>query len=83
MGYILPINFEQYNQYHIRGMREEFNPFRTDQIERSGKASLQLGNIPVMKASFEPKKKIEQSGKKINEVYAEVTGIGLRFNRKI
>lgn len=84
MGYILPVNFEQYNQYHLRGMHEESNPFRTSQIERTSRASLlQFADTSLGKEDFLFKKKEELHRKKIDEVYAELTGTGLRFNQKV
>ena len=84
MGYILPIAFDVYHQYSLRDIREETNPFRTNQIERAAKASLfQLGAIPVQKASLELKKKVGQESEVIDQTYAELTGIGRRFDRKI
>ncbi|MGG5253225.1 hypothetical protein ACQYAD_06995 [Neobacillus sp. SM06] len=84
MGYILPISFESYQQYSLRDMREDINPFRADQIGRTGKASLfQTNTLPVHKTSLELKKKVEPVNGSIDKMYAELTGIGRRFDRKV
>ncbi len=84
MGYILPIVFDAYQQYSLRDMRGDTNPFRADQIERIGKANLfQTNTLPIRKTSLELKKKVEPVSRSIDTIYAELTGIGRRFDRKI
>lgn len=85
MGYILPAGFEQYSQYHLRSMREDSNPLRTKQIEPTGKAFLlEFSNTAAFqKETYNSKKKEALDSKKIDELYAEMTGTGLRFNQKI
>ncbi|MDP4084414.1 MAG: hypothetical protein Q8934_07315 [Bacillota bacterium] len=40
MGYILPLNFEQYMQYQVRGIKEEENFYTIKQVHRIHRATM-------------------------------------------
>ncbi|NSL51426.1 hypothetical protein [Calidifontibacillus erzurumensis] len=95
MGYILPMNHEQYQQYANRVIRKDGSPFT---VKRAQKVNLdaKLKNNPeftekyyaakpvknyAVKKREKTKQKIAQST--IQDVEAEITGKGQNFNDKV
>lgn len=85
MGYILPVGFDQYQQYQkrIKGVKSNYN--RPTSVEKVKKAYLfrihavLKEKAPSNQAAFHEQPR-NQPGKDVDRVYAELTGIGGNFN---
>lgn len=82
MGYLLPIHFNQYDQYQNRIMGSK--PFlQTERIEKV-KAAYLFQMDPTVKDHFSfSKRQNKRQVTNSEKIYAEITGIGKLFNKII
>lgn len=91
MGYILPIQFDQYAQYQNRIEGKLKKPLRRTQVDRVKQAYLDPMNLAIKKEPVpyyfrkqpNDRKPTVQPGQKRKRIYAEITGIGRLFDEKI
>lgn len=80
MGYILPINFYQYQHYHERIKGVKIDKFRTTGLERVKKAYL-FRLDPSSEGKYPSGKRSRRNQENnADKVYAQLTGIGGNIN---
>ncbi|GAE94275.1 hypothetical protein JCM21714_3415 [Gracilibacillus boraciitolerans JCM 21714] len=93
MGYIMPIENYQYQQYHQRVTQQEHDPFPIERLypiqssmyynqERS-KEEPRKNLIPQTKVRNTNKSKDIENEHPKHKIYSEVTGKGINFQAKV
>jgi Tfp pilus assembly protein PilE len=78
MGYLLPIQYTQYQEYQNRIKRVKTNEIRTKSVDRVKRIYLlQKNKLAVAQT------KHKVSGNMKEKVYADLTGIGGNFDESI
>ncbi|MGD6941387.1 hypothetical protein ACQCT6_05090 [Cytobacillus gottheilii] len=89
MGYILPINHTQYQQYAERDLKVKPDPFRFQRVEKvhnhleTFDENENLGRQEVFSTSKNEKSKNPVPHEKAERLYSELTGKGRFFNEVV
>jgi hypothetical protein len=80
MGYLLPIQYTQYQEYQNRIKRVKTNEIRTNSVDRVKRIYL---SQETKLAVYHSKHKVTRNKAMADKVYADITGIGGNFDEKI
>jgi hypothetical protein len=80
MGYLLPIQYTQYQEYQNRIKRVKTNEFRTNSVDQVKRIYLAQKNKFAVHL---PKNKVTRNMAVAEKVYADLTGIGRNFDESI
>ncbi|WP_080847082.1 hypothetical protein [Cytobacillus gottheilii] len=89
MGYILPINHTQYQQYAERDLKVKPDPFRFQRVERvhnhleTFNDNENLGRQEVVLTPKSEKSINPVPHEKVERLYSEITGKGRLFNEVV
>jgi Tfp pilus assembly protein PilE len=78
MGYLLPIQYTQYQEYQNRIKRVKTNEIRTNSVDRVKRIYLLQKNKLAIATT-----KHKGSENTAEKVYADLTGIGRNFDERI
>jgi hypothetical protein len=83
MGYILPVQYTQYQEYQnrIKGVKSSYS--RTARIDKLKRTYLSQLQIPINKNIQAKINRSKQPAKSADKVYAALTGIGRNFNENV